>query len=116
MPAPHRLVIVGAGPIGLAAAAHAHSRGLRTLILEAGTSAGAAVGEWGHVRLFSAWSELVDPAGAARERRVRRRAGRVVPNNICCRESSLRPKSLGTTRTGGITPGGARAAGRAGTR
>src|SRR5690606_12216946 len=25
-------------------------------------SAGSAVGEWGHVRLFSAWSELVDPA------------------------------------------------------
>lgn len=56
------VVIVGAGPIGLAAAAHAQSRGLTTLVLEAGSTAGAAVREWGHVRLFSAWSELVDPA------------------------------------------------------
>ena len=56
------LVIVGAGPIGLAAAAHAHSRGLSTLVLETGSQAGASVREWGHVRLFSPWRELVDPA------------------------------------------------------
>lgn len=56
------LVIVGAGPIGLAAAAHARSRGLPTLVLEAGAGAGTSVREWGHVRLFSAWRELVDPA------------------------------------------------------
>lgn len=55
------LVVVGAGPIGLATAAHAHARGLPTVVLEAGPGAGAAVREWGHVRLFSAWSELVDP-------------------------------------------------------
>jgi hypothetical protein len=57
----HPLVIVGTGPIGLAAAAHAQSRGLPTVVLEAGATAGAAVREWGHVRLFSPWSELVDP-------------------------------------------------------
>jgi thioredoxin reductase len=57
----HPLVIVGAGPIGLAAAAHAQSRGLATIVLEAGDTAGSAVREWGHVRLFSAWGELVDP-------------------------------------------------------
>jgi thioredoxin reductase len=56
----HPVVIIGAGPIGLAAAAHAQSRGLRTLVFEAGASAGAAVSEWGHVRLFSPWSELTD--------------------------------------------------------
>lgn len=56
------LVVVGAGPIGLAAAAHAQSRGLPTVVVELGDGAGAAVREWGHVRLFSAWSELVDPA------------------------------------------------------
>jgi thioredoxin reductase len=55
------LVIVGAGPIGLAAAAHAAQRGLPHLVLESGPRAGAAVAEWGHVRLFSAWRELVDP-------------------------------------------------------
>ena len=32
-----------------------------TVVLEAGDGAGAAVLEWGHVRLFSPWSELVDP-------------------------------------------------------
>ncbi len=57
----HPLVIVGAGPAGLAAAAQAHARGIRTVVVEAGASAGAAVLEWGHVRLFSPWSELVDP-------------------------------------------------------
>ncbi|GAW52142.1 MULTISPECIES: FAD-dependent oxidoreductase [unclassified Nocardioides] len=61
-PSPARpVVVVGAGPIGLAAAAHAQSRGLPTVVLEAGDAAGAAVRQWGHVRLFSAWSELVDP-------------------------------------------------------
>lgn len=65
-PSPDRfdLVVVGAGPIGLTAAAHAHARGLRTLVLEAGDVAGASVREWGHVRLFSAWAELVDPVAA----------------------------------------------------
>jgi len=61
----HPVVIIGAGPIGLAAAAHAQSRGLDTVVLEAGSSAGAAVREWGHIRLFSPWSELVDPVAAA---------------------------------------------------
>ena len=57
----HPLVIVGAGPAGLAAAAQAHARGIPAVVLEAGTSAGSAVLEWGHVRLFSPWSELIDP-------------------------------------------------------
>ncbi|SER72326.1 Pyridine nucleotide-disulphide oxidoreductase [Lentzea albida] len=34
------------------------------LVLEAGGRAGAAVSRWRHVRLFSRWSELVDPAAA----------------------------------------------------
>jgi cation diffusion facilitator CzcD-associated flavoprotein CzcO len=55
------VVIIGAGPIGLAAAAHAQSRGLPTVVIEAGPSAATSVREWGHVRLFSAWSELIDP-------------------------------------------------------
>ena len=57
----HPVVIIGAGPTGLAAAAHAQSRGLTALVLEAGDTAGAAVREWGHVRLFSSWGELIDP-------------------------------------------------------
>jgi flavin-dependent dehydrogenase len=55
------VVVIGAGPSGLAAAAHLLSRGLNPLVLEAGPSAGASVREWHHVRLFSRWDELVDP-------------------------------------------------------
>jgi Pyridine nucleotide-disulphide oxidoreductase len=58
----HPVVIIGAGPIGLAAAANAAERGMNFVVLEAGAAAGSAVGEWAHVRLFSSWSELVDPA------------------------------------------------------
>ncbi|MFF3323930.1 NAD(P)-binding domain-containing protein [Streptomyces sp. NPDC002889] len=55
-------VVIGAGPIGLAAASHLAERGLEPLVLEAGGSAGSAVRQWSHVRLFSTWAELVDPA------------------------------------------------------
>jgi thioredoxin reductase len=58
----HPVVIIGAGPIGLAAAANAAERGMDFVVLEAGPDAGAAIGEWAHVRLFSAWRELIDPA------------------------------------------------------
>lgn len=55
-------VVIGGGPIGLAAAAHLVERGLEPLVLEAGPAAGSAVREWSHVRLFSTWAEVVDPA------------------------------------------------------
>jgi thioredoxin reductase len=56
------VVVVGAGPVGLAAAAHLLERGLEPLVLEAGDGPGAAVGQWGHVRLFSPWRYDVDAA------------------------------------------------------
>ncbi|WEH38785.1 NAD(P)-binding domain-containing protein [Streptomyces sp. NBC_01218] len=56
------VVVVGAGPVGLAAAAHLLARGLEPLVLEAGDAVGAAVREWSHVRLFSPWDEVIDPA------------------------------------------------------
>jgi thioredoxin reductase len=56
------VVVVGAGPTGLAAAAHLLERGLEPLVLEAGEQAGTAVAQWRHVRLFSPWPELVDEA------------------------------------------------------
>ncbi|MFG2304466.1 NAD(P)-binding domain-containing protein [Actinacidiphila glaucinigra] len=56
------VAVIGAGPIGLAAAAHLVERGLVPLVLEAGPAAGAALRQWSHVRLFSTWSELTDEA------------------------------------------------------
>jgi thioredoxin reductase len=56
------VVVIGAGPVGLAAAAHLVDRGLTPLVLEVGETAGAAVRQWHHVRLFSRWGELVDAA------------------------------------------------------
>ncbi|MFI1335293.1 NAD(P)-binding domain-containing protein [Streptomyces sp. NPDC020845] len=56
------VVVVGAGPTGLAAAAHLIGRGIEPLVLETGPTAGAAVRAWSHVRLFSTWGEVVDPA------------------------------------------------------
>jgi len=55
-------VVIGAGPTGLAAAAHLVARDQNPLVLEAGPRAGSAVREWSHVRLFSPWAEVVDPA------------------------------------------------------
>ena len=56
------VVVIGAGPVGLAAAAHLLERGLNPLVLEAGPAAGAAVAEWRHVRLFSPWRYNLDAA------------------------------------------------------
>jgi len=55
------VAIIGAGPIGLAAAAHLLRRGIDFVILEAGDTVAASVRSWGHTRLFSPWQHLVDP-------------------------------------------------------
>ena len=58
------IVVIGAGPVGLAAAAHLATRNLPFLVLEAGDGPAAAVRAWGHVRLFSPWRYNID-SGAA---------------------------------------------------
>src|ERR1700719_21467 len=58
------VAIIGAGPVGLAAAAHVLERGLRPIVLEAGEHAGHAVRQWGHVQLFSPWEYNIDRAAA----------------------------------------------------
>ncbi len=54
------VAIIGAGPVGLAAAAHVLERGLTPIVLEAGGDVGHAVRQWGHVQLFSPWEYNVD--------------------------------------------------------
>ncbi|MEU0722850.1 NAD(P)-binding domain-containing protein [Streptomyces sp. NPDC006140] len=56
------VVVIGAGPIGLAAAASLVERGIEPLVMEAGPAAGTAVRAWAHVRLFSPWAEVTAPA------------------------------------------------------
>ena len=58
------VAVIGAGPVGLAAAAHLAERGIAFIVLEAGDGPAAAVREWGHVRLFSPWRYNIDPAAA----------------------------------------------------
>ncbi len=59
------VAVIGAGPIGLAAAAQLVTKGEKLLVLESGETVGASIREWAHVRLFSPWKYLVDPAARA---------------------------------------------------
>ncbi|BCJ46071.1 flavoprotein [Actinoplanes ianthinogenes] len=71
------VVVIGAGPVGLAAAAHLAERGLPFLVLESGDHPATAVRAWGHVRLFSPWRFTIDPAAA----RLLEHAGWVRPDD-----------------------------------
>lgn len=59
------VAVLGAGPVGLAAAAHLVARGLTPLVLEAGAQVGANLESYRHVRLFSPWQYNVDKAAGA---------------------------------------------------
>lgn len=56
------VAIIGAGPVGLAAAAHLLECGETPVVLEAGTAVGHAVRQWSHVRMFSPWAFNCDAA------------------------------------------------------
>jgi Pyridine nucleotide-disulphide oxidoreductase len=58
------VAVIGAGPVGLAAAAHLLERGLQPIVLEAGPEVGHSVRQWQHVQLFSPWEYNVDKAAA----------------------------------------------------
>jgi len=58
------VAVIGAGPVGLAAAAHLLERGLQPVVFEAGPEAGHAVRQWQHVQLFSPWEYSIDKAAA----------------------------------------------------
>lgn len=72
----HPIAIIGAGPVGLAAAAHLIDQGLEPFILEKGDCPGAAVGEWGHVRVFTPWRFILDQSAS----KMLQRSGWSEPN------------------------------------
>jgi thioredoxin reductase len=65
VPAALPVLVIGAGPVGLAAAAHLIARNMPVKLLEAGDSVAAHVRDWGHVQLFSPWSYNIDKAARA---------------------------------------------------
>lgn len=56
------VAVIGAGPVGLAAAAHLAERGIPFIVFELGERVGHSITEWGQVRLFSPWEFLTDAA------------------------------------------------------
>ncbi len=58
------VIVIGAGPVGLAAAAHLLERGFTPVVFEAGASVGAGMRTWAHVRMFSPWQFTLDQAAA----------------------------------------------------
>lgn len=61
-PARLPVAVIGAGPVGLAAAAHLANRHQPFIVLEAGDRVAASMADWAHVRLFSPWRYNTDPA------------------------------------------------------
>lgn len=59
------VAVLGAGPIGLAAAAHLLQRGFTPVVFESGDKVGANLASYRHVRLFSPWQYNIDKAARA---------------------------------------------------
>lgn len=59
------IAIIGAGPVGLAAAARAVERKLDFVLIETGPRVASALRDWGHVRVFSPWAYNIDEAAHA---------------------------------------------------
>jgi N-acetylglutamate synthase-like GNAT family acetyltransferase len=59
------VAVLGAGPVGLAAAARLLERKIPFVVVEAASEVGANLLDYGHVRLFSPWQYNVDPAMAS---------------------------------------------------
>ncbi|KPN97218.1 NAD(P)-binding domain-containing protein [Lysinibacillus sp. ZYM-1] len=59
------IVIIGAGPIGLATAAHLVEQNQAFILLEAGREIAHNIRTWGHVTLFSPWRYNINKAAKA---------------------------------------------------
>jgi len=98
------VAIIGAGPIGLAAAANLAERGVAFRLYEAGKAVGANIRDWGHVRIFTPWEQSVDPVS----RRLLESSGWTLPQasvlptgaDLC--ESYLAPLAALPTLAGRI--------------
>jgi thioredoxin reductase len=92
-PQPLPIAVIGAGPVGLAAAAHLILRGLPVKVYEAGASVGANVRDWGHVRLFSPWEYNTDTAARAllKAHGWQEPPGKVMPTGSDLYEAYLKP-------------------------
>lgn len=75
-----RLAILGAGPIGLEAAAATVEHGWPFTLYEAASEVAAHVRSWGHVRLFTPW----DLNASTRTRRMLADAGTTMPEGEAC--------------------------------
>lgn len=55
------VAIIGAGPVGLAAAAHLIAGGDTPIVFEAGERIASAMHAWRHIQVFSPWKYNIDP-------------------------------------------------------
>src|SRR5215203_5505358 len=87
------VAVIGAGPVGLAAASHLIERGLPVKVYEAGETAAAHVRDWGHVRLFSPWQFNTDAAARRilREEGWQEPPGDVLPTGHDLYDAYLKP-------------------------
>ena len=70
------VAVIGAGPVGLAAAARLADRDQAFVLFESGQGPGSAVTDWGHVTFFSPWRHVVDDAA----RRLLQQTGWAMPD------------------------------------
>ncbi|WP_457091442.1 FAD-dependent oxidoreductase [Microvirga sp. P5_D2] len=89
------VAIIGAGPVGLAAAAHLIRRGLPVKVYESAETVAANVRDWGHVRLFSPWEYNTDAAARAllQAHGWQEPPGKAMPTGSDLYEAYLKPLS-----------------------
>ena len=118
------VVVIGAGPVGLAAAAHLADRGIDFLVVESGDTVAASVARWGHVRLFSPWRYNTDtvarrllgdtgwvepdpdalPTGTTSSTPISPRSLAILPSRAGCGSARRWWASPGWATTGSVPP------------
>ena len=70
------IAVIGAGPVGLSAAAHIVERGETPILLEMSDGIAGNIRSWEHVRVFTRWADNIDNAA----RRLLEASGWVAPD------------------------------------